>query len=193
MNAREMKIKTFSLIEEYYPQEKTLADDEDIKNKINGVINSIMLDLIKYKKIVTKITKTIKKENPFLKLSEIKDLYQLVEIPNVDYEIIGDYEIKFNLDEDEREIDIYYSKYPTLLQLEFASEEESANYDKTYEFELEKDVLEVMPYGIASDLLKNDMISGYGRYFYERYNELKNTLKLSIETTIATIVGGYDI
>ena len=30
MTLREMKIKTFSLIEEFYPEEKALAEDEDV-------------------------------------------------------------------------------------------------------------------------------------------------------------------
>lgn len=192
MNAKEMKIKTFSLIEEYYPEEKTLADDEDIKNKINGVINSIMLDLIKYKKIPAKTTRNIRKENPILKLSSISDLYQINVIPNVEYELIGDYEIMFKIEET-KDVEIYYYKYPTLLDLTFETEEDSSNYDDGYEFEFDKDVLEAMPYGIAADLLKNDMISGYGKYFYERYNELKNTLISSKIKNVATITGGYDI
>ena len=48
MTLKEMKIKVFSLIEEYYPELSGLAEDEDVLNKINGVVNSIQTDLMKY-------------------------------------------------------------------------------------------------------------------------------------------------
>ena len=59
MTAKEMKIKTFSLIEEYYPERTELADDQDVIYKINGVINSIMLDLMKYRKSPAKYSYTL--------------------------------------------------------------------------------------------------------------------------------------
>ena len=46
-----------------------------------------------------------------------------------------------------------------------------------------------MPYGIA-DLLKMDMISGYGRYFYERYMELNGIDKKNIWNGLSE--GGCD-
>ena len=61
MTAREMKIKVFSLIEEYYPDQTLLADDQDVQYKINGAINQIQMDLMKYKKIPAKSKKSIKK------------------------------------------------------------------------------------------------------------------------------------
>ena len=50
MTLKEMKIKAFSLIEEYYPNQTHYAEDEDVLNKINGVVNQIQLDLMKYRK-----------------------------------------------------------------------------------------------------------------------------------------------
>ena len=47
MTAKEMKIKVFSLIEEYYPEQISLADDQDVRYKINGAINQIHMDLMK--------------------------------------------------------------------------------------------------------------------------------------------------
>lgn len=194
-----MKIKTFSLIEEYYPEKKTLADDQDVIYKINGVINSVMLDLMKYRKIPAKYPYTVKKNKPTLMLASIPEFYQLSKIPNCEYEVIGDYEILFDIDEEERKVDVYYFKYPELMELTFketeteSEEEISAKYDETFEFELSLDVLEIMPYGIAADLLKNDMISGYGRYFNERYQELKNSIDPRITSGSLSIVGGIDV
>ena len=72
MTLKEMKIKTFSLIEEYYPDEPKLAEDEDVQNKINGVVNQIQLDLMKYRKINANTTIEITEEdlNPKIKVSE---------------------------------------------------------------------------------------------------------------------------
>lgn len=201
MTAREMKIKVFSLIEEYYPDKTTLADDEDIKNKINGAINQIQLDLMSYKKIPAKYVYTIEtKEDKVLLLSNISEFYQLNQIDTL-YDIKGDYEIVFDIDEKELplDIDIYYYKYPSLMEIEFkadgnkTAEELSAEYDLTYEFELAPDVLEIMPYGIAADLLKTDMISNYGSYFYDRYLEMRNNIDSRKASSSINIVGGVDI
>lgn len=201
MTAKEMKIKTFSLIEEYYPERAELADDQDVIYKINGVINSIMLDLMKYRKIPAKYSYTLNENNKTLALSSIPDFYQLNTIPNIEYDIVGNFEILFNTEDLElpKEITIYYYKYPSLMDLTFEAtstqtkEEVSAEYDESFEIELDLDLQEIMPYGIASDLLKNDMISGYGRYFYERYNELKGLIDSRKTQGMAMISGGIDL
>lgn len=201
MTAKEMKIKTFSLIEEYYPERTELADDQDVIYKINGVINSIMLDLMKYRKIPAKYSYTLNENNKTLALSSIPDFYQLNTIPNIEYDVVGNFEILFNTEDLElpKEITIYYYKYPSLMDLTFEAtstktkEEVSAEYDESFEIELDLDLQEIMPYGIASDLLKNDMISGYGRYFYERYTELKGLIDSRKTQGMAMISGGIDL
>lgn len=198
MTAKEMKIKVFSLIEEYYPEQISLADDQDVRYKINGAINQIQMDLMKYKKIPFKYKTTIKKDNPVLLLNSIPNFYQLNKIPNVEYEIIGDYEIKFNVEKDTN-VEVYYYKLPELMDLTFeatdtkAAEEVSAEYDESFEFELSAELQEIMPYGIAADLLKQDMISSYGKYFYERYLEMKNMIDSRKTISTATVTGGVDI
>lgn len=198
MTAKEMKIKVFSLIEEYYPEQVSLADDQDVRYKINGAINQIQMDLMKYKKIPFKYKTTIKKDNPVLLLNSIPNFYQLNTIPNVEYEVVGDYEIKFEIDED-TEVEIYYYKLPELMDLTFetsgdkSAEQVSAEYDESFEFELSTELQEIMPYGIAADLLKQDMISSYGKYFYERYLEMKNMIDSRKTTSMATVTGGVDL
>lgn len=198
MTAREMKIKVFSLIEEYYPEQTLLADDQDVQYKINGAINQIQMDLMKYKKISAKSKKTIKKDNPTLLISSIPNFYQLNIIPNVEYEVVGDYEIKFNIKED-TDVEIYYYKLPELMDLEFqasgskTAEQVSAEYDESFDLEIATDLQEIMPYGVAADLLKQDMISSYGKYFYERYLEMKNMIDSRKTTSTATVTGGVDI
>ena len=201
MTAKEMKIKTFSLIEEYYPERTELADDQDVIYKINGVINSIMLDLMKYRKIPAKYSYELNEGNTTLALNSIPDFYQLNTIPNVEYDVVGNYEIVFNVEDVElpKTVNIYYFKYPELMDLEFEAtstqtkEQVSAEYDDGFEIELELDIQEIMPYGIAADLLKNDMISGYGRYFNERYIELKGLIDSRKTQGMVMVSGGVDL
>ncbi len=197
MTLKEMKIKTFSLIEEYYPEEKGLAEDEDVLNKINGVVNQIQLDLMKYRKINASKEITISKEDEKaidLK-KELADCYQikLIDIPyDIDFEMPNDETIILP-DDYEGTFIIYYYRYPNLVKTTFDDEDESSKYDEEFVFDLDSVLLEIMPYGIAADLLKMDMISGYGKYFYERYLEMKNGIDSRRTSGRITIEGGYDV
>lgn len=200
MTLKEMKIKAFSLIEEYYPNQTHYAEDEDVLNKINGVVNQIQLDLMKYRKIPASIEVEIKEEDSkTLNISDlIQDCYQLNVIK---FDTIIDYfmpteNIIILPNDFVGKFTIYYYKYPKLVKTLF--EGETAERDKTkedneYVFELEPVLLEIMPYGIAADLLKMDMISNYGKYFYERYLEMKNNIDSRRTAGIVTITGGCDI
>ncbi len=198
MTLREMKIKTFSLIEEFYPEEKGLAEDEDVLNKINGVINQIQMDLMPYRKInastEVEIAKDDDKEIDLTSL--IEGLYQINKIyfgkESVEYEMPNDTTLILP-DDYEGAFKIYYYKYPELAKLEFKDEDEKQKYDSKYEFELDPDLLEVMPYGVAATLLKMDMISNYGQYFKAEYDARKNQLDSRRSKGFATITGGYDI
>lgn len=197
MTLKEMKIKTFSLIEEYYPEQKGLAEDEDVLNKINGVINQIQMDLMPYRKISASIEIDIDEtdDREVNLLNYIEDCYQINKIyfdDDIDYEMIDDTTILLPTDYIGT-FKVYYYKYPELVKVEFKSEDESEKYDKSFEFELDKVLLEIMPYGIAADLLKMDMISNYGSYFYNRYMEKKQNIDSRKSSGSIRITGGYDI
>ena len=51
MTLLEMKKKVLGLIEELNPDSELLTDDPDISTKINDVINQIMFELARFKKI----------------------------------------------------------------------------------------------------------------------------------------------
>ena len=197
MKLKEMKVKTFSLIEEYYPELKGLAEDEDVLNKINGVVNSIQMDLMKYRKINAYEEITINKEDTkTIDLKDrLEDMYQLNKIvfdKDTDYQMPND-DILILPKDYAGTFTIYYYKYPTLTKVLFNSEEEKQNEDETFVFDLDRDILEIMPYGIAADLLKMDMISGYGRYFYERYMEMRNSIDPRKTSGTIKIEGGYNV
>lgn len=197
MTAKEMKIKVYSLIEEYYPDSTVLAEDEDVIYKINGVINQIITELMQYRKINAKTEIEIgENDDKEINLkSYIDDLYQLNKIEiseSVEYDMPDDETIILP-DNFVGKIKVYYYKYPEQMKLTFNSDDDSAAYDARFEFELDTDALEVAPYGIAADLLKMDMISNYGRYFYERYNEMKSLLRANNSKGTIIISGGYNV
>lgn len=205
MTLKDMKIKTFSLIEEYYPEEAGLAEDEDVLNKINGVVNQIQDDLMKYRKINATYTKTINEsvDKTITINTEISDIYQLNKImldPLVEYSMPDDNTLV--LPEDyEGTLTIYYFKYPTkvlldpptTIEVEGEAEPVPYDYDEEFTFDLDDVLLEIMPYGIAADLLKMDMISNYGEYFYKRYLEMKNGIDSRKTGGMIFIDGGVDI
>lgn len=204
MTLKEMKIKTFSLIEEYYPDDSFLAEDEDVKNKINGVVNQIQMDLMKYRKINASADITIQeKDSKVISLKEeIDDLYQInnvrFEKDDIDYDMPDDNTIILP-DDFVGTVTVYYFKYPTLVEVAFEDStketitQDRIDEDEDYEFELDPILLEIMPYGIAADLLKMDMISNYGRYFYERYQEMKQNIDPRRSKGTVKITGGADI
>ena len=195
MTLKEQKFKVLSMIEELNPESEYLTDDPDISSKINAVFNQVQNELARIKKIPAKYEFDAT-ESKILSLKDIPELYQLSGVSTPKYELIGNMELKF--DDDVEQVTIYYFKYPTPIQViiedegRMTAEEISQEIDETYEFELDNDVLEVMPYGVAADILKNDMISNYGRYYYERYNEMKQYINPNITSVFAVAEGGLD-
>lgn len=197
MTLKEMKTKVFSLIEEYYPELEKMAEDEDVLNKINGVVNSIQLDLMKYRKLPENIEIDIDKDSDrIITISdEISDLYQLNKVilqPSGNFTMLDDNNIEIE-EGYEGTIRIFYYRYPKMVKLTYGEEEDSDVYDSKFKFDLDLVLQEVMPYGIARDLLRLDMISNYGSYFEKTYNELKQQLDGRRTAGVITIYGGDDI
>ena len=65
--------------------------------------------------------------------------------------------------------------------------------DKAYEFELSADALEIMPYGIAADLLKSDVSAEYGKIYSERYETMLARLDPRNQMGFVTITGGIEV
>jgi hypothetical protein len=65
--------------------------------------------------------------------------------------------------------------------------------EKTYEFDLSPDVLEIMPYGIAADLLKSDISSEYGSIYATRYETMLQRLDPRHQMPSISIEGGVSI
>ena len=163
MTLEEMKIKVYALIEEYSEDAENLTEDEDLSTKMNSVINQVQNELARFKKI-EEYTTLEGREGDLIDFKDVDEsLYQLNIIRGVDAEIIGQ-KIKFN---ETGTAEVYYYKYPTQINEET---------DDSQEFDLSIDVLEIMPYGVAADLLKSDVSSNYGAIYAERYVEMKREL-----------------
>lgn len=190
MTLKEQKYKILSLIEELNPEHEYLTEDPDISAKINSVINQVQNELSRLKKIPTKYEYDTTLGKTLL-LKDIPSMYQLNKLSTTKYEVKGDLEIIFD-DDVEENVTIYYYKYPTLIDIIIDSAETSTKIDEEYEFEIADELLEILPYGVAADLLKNDMISNYGKYYYERYNEMKQMIDPRPTTGLIVAEGGLD-
>lgn len=178
MTLEEMKKKVYTLIEEYADDEDDLTEDEDYAAKINDVINQIQNEVARIKKIPASTTIEVK-DGQVLKLTEIaSDLYQLSTIKDVEYEVNLD-TITFLEDGAAR---IFYYKYPKRITED--------TEDDAYKFELSQDALEVVPYGVAADMLKSDVSSQYGAVYANRYRDMLERLDPRYATQEVYINGG---
>lgn len=180
MTLVEMKLKVLNLIEESNKDNKKYTDDLDIANKINDVINQIMFELCRYKKISSYEQMEVN-EDEILELKDLENFYQLKAIKGANYEELSEDTIKFT---ENGTVIIQYYKFPKRI-----NEKNESNY----KFELTDDILEIMPYGIAADLLKSDVSNQYGQIYANRYNELKQMLDPRVSTGSIYIEGGLDI
>ena len=170
MTLLELKKQSLALIEELKgtiaapenDEQSVVTDDPDILAKLNYVINQIQFELAQIKRIGAKKTFTYEDSYEF----DLPDDFYQVDKINCEYFIYGN---KIVLDTKETKIDMYYYKYPTVIDNDTADD---------FELELTQDCLNVMPYGVASDVLKSDISVDYNVYA-NRYNELKNELRLS--------------
>lgn len=184
MTLGEIKKKAYALIEEINVDSEYLTDDEDLSNKMNYVVNQIQNELSRIKKIPAykEIDVNVETKDTYT-LEDIDELiYQIDTVKgiNFDYKAKGTI-VKCN---ESGLMEVEYFKYPVQIDNETPDETELS---------LGIDVLEIMPYGIAGDLLKSDVSNGYGNIYSQRYNQLKQELDIRYNTGTVEIVGGVEI
>lgn len=186
MKYPEMKKKVLALIEELNPDSDNLTDDPDIQAKYEDVLTQIMFELARIKKIPDYVEIEVSAGDLFT-FEEITDetdyeVYQIDMIRGVKHERKAQGTVIKILESGTAEIE--YFRYPTRIT--------DKNRAK-YEFELPEDVLELMPYGVAADLLKSDVSADYGKIYAERYEAMKQLLDPRYQTAAYEVIGGYDI
>ena len=180
MTLEEMKRKVYSIIEEYSEEEDTFTEDDDLATKMHTCINTIMNEMSRYKKIDGYKTMEVNKGDN-IPLTDIdSSLYQLNLIRGVDYQVTQN-RVLFN---ETGTAEVYYYKYPTQITEETPDE---------YEFELDIDALEIMPFGIAGLLLASDISNNYGQIYTNLYREKINQLDARKTMSSVYISGGSDI
>ena len=179
-----MKKKYLGLIEEVNPDSEQLTDDPDIAAKQNEVVNQIMFELARIKKIPKYVEREVNKGD-IIEFADIEkecgyEIYQIALVGGVSYASKAGGTILKILENGTAEIDVFV--YPERIT--------EKTKDKAYEFELSNDVLEIMPYGIAGDLLKSDVSAEYGSIYSERYESMLQRLDPRYQTSYITIEGG---
>lgn len=187
MTLLEMKKKVLGLIEELNPESEMLTDDPDIAAKINDVINMKLFELARMKKIPKYVEIEVSKGETIdyarIEKESGYEVYQISLVEGVDYEYKAQGTIIKALGSGTMGIDFFV--YPERI-----TEKTNA---KGYEFELSADALEIMPFGVAGDLLKSDVSSSYGQIYSSEYEKQKSELDPRYNMSSITIEGGVYI
>ena len=186
MTLNEMKKKVLGLIEELNPNSEVLTDDPDIATKINDVINQILFELSRIKKIPKYFEMQVKKGD-LIDFADFEkecghEVFQVSLVSGVRHTPKASGTVYKVLEDGTMEVDCFV--YPEKI-----TEKTKGNY----EFEISSDVLEIMPYGIAADLLKSDVSAEYGNIYATRYESMKQMLDPRYQTASIYIEGGVTI
>lgn len=186
MTLKEMKKKVLGMIEEVNPNSELLTDDPDIATKFNDVTNQVMFELARIKKIGKYVEMKVS-EGDLITFEDIEKecgyaVFQLGIVGGVNHTYKANGTIIKVLESGTAEIDVFV--YPERI---------TEKTKGSYEFELSPDALEVMPYGIAGDLLKSDISTEYGSIYSARYESMLSRLDPRYHMTSVYIDGGVDI
>jgi hypothetical protein len=175
---KEFKRKVLRMIEEESTNPEEYTDDPDIEAKFNDVTNQVMFELARMKKIPAREVEKVK-AGEYL-LTDLPRFYQLDNVRLVDEGgesaeafIFGNI-VEFSTD---GTATFYYYKYPERITDE--------TVDEDYVFELSDDALEILPYGVAADLLKSDVSAMYGREYAQRFETM--LARLDSRTSIGSV------
>jgi hypothetical protein len=186
MTLLEMKKKVLGMIEEIAPNHEKLTEDPDIAAKFNDVTNQVMFELARMKKIPKYVERAVTK-GELITFSDLEadvgyEVYQLGTVCGVNHTYKANGTVLKILEDGMAEIDCFV--YPERI---------TESTKDTYEFELSPDALEIMPYGIAADLLKSDISSEYGNIYATRYEAMLNRLDPRYHMGSVYIDSGVDI
>ena len=183
MTLKDMKMKVLSLIEELNPENALLTDDPDIQAKINDVTNQILFELARLKKIPRYVEMEVT-VGDIIDFSDISkecgyEIFQVERVCGVNNVPKASGTVFKILESGTAEIDVFV--YPERI---------TSKTKDSYEFELSDDALEIMPYGIAADLLKSDISAEYGTIYATRYESMKQMLDPRYQMSSIYIDGG---
>ena len=177
MDLETVKKITLALIEEY-SDGTNLTEDEDIKMRLNFLVNAPYQELARIKKISANHVferDEVGEEDYYREYSLPIDLYQIRNIvikdeKNKILNIEADYYIEENKifinDRSQGKYVLNYYKYPKII---------TEDTEDSYILELDMDACNVLPYAIASDILKADISTDYS-VFEAKYTQMLSRL-----------------
>lgn len=193
MTLGENKKIVLGLIEEYSNTNPKMTDDEDIALRLNLVYSTSYQELSEKKKILkTKVLKEISdevQESGFTEYTLPSSMYQMKNvialdennnIVNADYHTIGKKKIYINNDSNYQYILEYYA-YPTVITEET---------DDDFVLEIDQDAQMILPYMVASDILKTDPSADYTAFLAEYRRKLEE-MNTSLSTPKVRIKQNY--
>lgn len=183
MTLKEFKEKVLGMIEELNPNSELLTDDPDIATKFNDVTNMRMFDLARMKKIPKYVEMDVAKGD-MVEFADIEnecgyEVYQIGTVCGVNYSPKANGTLLKILEDGVAEIDVFV--YPERI---------TSKTKDSYEFELSPDAMEILPYGVAGDLLKSDVSAEYGTIYSTEYKEMIQRLDPRYQMTSIYIEGG---
>lgn len=186
MTAKEKIREILALIEELNPESELLTADPDIQAKIFSVTNHVMFELARLKKIPAYVEIPVE-DGELLTFGKIGaaaggTVYQLGCVRGVTYNSKAAGTVLKIREGGVAEIDLYL--YPERITAE--------NWGD-YEFALTEDALEVLPFGVAADLLKSDASAEYGKVYANRYEQMLQMLDPRYGMPSISVEGGVDI
>lgn len=187
MNKKEMMRKVLALIEELNPDSELLTDDPDISAKIRDVINQVMFELARFKKIPRYVEMPVT-EGQIVRFEDVaaicgRELYQISNITGASFIPRANGTVLKIQEDGVLEIDFFV--FPKRIEEDTDAED--------YTFDLSDDALEIMPYGVAADLLKSDVSAAYGKVYAERYEMMLQRLDSRYSIGGIRMEGGYDL
>lgn len=186
MTLKEMKLKVLGMIEEVNPNSAALTDDPDIQAKFHDVTNQIMFELARIKKISQYVEMPVT-EGQLIRFADIEaecgyEVFQLGIVRGINHDLKANGTIIKALESGTAEIDCFV--YPDRI---------TKDTQDNYEFEISPDALEIMPYGIAGDLLKSDVSAEYGSVYSARYESMLQRLDPRYHMTSVYFDGGWEV
>lgn len=200
MNYLDNKKITLSLIEEFNPDSEFLTDDSDIQTRLVSIYNTCLMNIARLKRVEKDYTFDDKEETEndnFQEFDLPSDVYVIKDIivqdsdtnnirgNQADYYRVGK-KLYINTKIKGTHILRYYG-YPK----EIPSDIEEKGED-TYKFDIDKDIQYLLPYAVASDILKIDKSVDYTA-FENKYRMELQSLFSGKEEMHVHIDGGYDI
>lgn len=166
------------MIEEESSNPEEYTDDPDIEAKFRDVTNQVMFELARMKKIPAREVEKVKAGEYML--TDLAEFYQLDNVRLVDESgepaeaFVWGNIVEFGAN---GTATFYYYKYPKRIK--------DDTDPKKYKFELSDDALEILPYGVAADLLKSDVSANYGQVYAQRYETM--LARLDSRTSIGSV------